>query len=62
MLDQRNGSFTLSFNPAVSAHPLGGAVLGKACYFDGRVRRYPGLYVVDVTAGANSQPASRLRE
>jgi cholesterol oxidase len=47
VLDQRNGSLTLSFNPAVSAHPLGGAVLGKACDFDGRVERYPGLYVVD---------------
>jgi cholesterol oxidase len=47
VLDQRNGSLTLSFNPAVSAHPLGGAVLGKACDFNGRVKRYPGLYVVD---------------
>lgn len=47
VLDQSNGSLTLSFNPAVSAHPLGGAVLGKACDFDGRVKRYPGLYVVD---------------
>lgn len=47
VLDQRNGSLTLSFNPAVSAHPLGGAVLGKACGFDGQVKRHPGLYVVD---------------
>lgn len=46
-LDRANGSLTLSFNPAVSAHPLGGAVLGKACDFDGRVKRHPGLYVVD---------------
>jgi cholesterol oxidase len=46
-LNQSNGSLTLSFNPAVSAHPLGGAVLGKACDFDGRVRGCPGLYVVD---------------
>jgi cholesterol oxidase len=46
-LDQSNGSLTLSFNPAVSAHPLGGAVLGKACDFAGRVKGYPGLYVVD---------------
>ena len=38
---------TIAFNPAVSAHPLGGAVLGKACDLDGRVKRYPGLYVVD---------------
>ncbi len=47
VLDQRNGSLTLSINPFVSAHPLGGAVLGKACDLDGRVKRYPGLYVVD---------------
>lgn len=47
VLDRSNGSLTLSFNPAVSAHPLGGAVLGKACDFDGRVKRYPGLYVLD---------------
>jgi cholesterol oxidase len=47
VLDQSNGSLTLSFNPAVSAHPLGGAVLGKACDFHGRVKSYPGLYVVD---------------
>lgn len=47
VLDQRNGSLTLSFNPAVSAHPLGGAVLGRACDVDGRVKRHPGLYVVD---------------
>ena len=46
-LDRANGSLTLSFNPAVSAHPLGGAVLGKACDLDGRVKRHPGLYVVD---------------
>ena len=47
VLDQRNASATLSFNPAVSAHPLGGAVLGKACDLAGRVKRCPGLYVVD---------------
>jgi cholesterol oxidase len=47
VMDQRNGSLTLSFNPAVSAHPLGGAVLGKACDLDGRVKGCPGLYVVD---------------
>ena len=46
-LDRRNGSLTLSFNPAVSAHPLGGAVLGKACDLFGRVKRCPGLYVLD---------------
>jgi cholesterol oxidase len=47
VLDQRNGSLTLGFNPFVSAHPLGGAVLGKACDFNGQVKGYPGLYVVD---------------
>jgi cholesterol oxidase len=46
-LDQRTGAITLSVNPAVSAHPLGGAVAGKACDFAGRVKRCPGLYVVD---------------
>ena len=47
VLDQRNGSLTLGLNPFVSAHPLGGAVLGKACEFDGRVKNHAGLYVVD---------------
>jgi cholesterol oxidase len=46
-LDQRNGSLTIGFNPLISAHPLGGAVIGKVCRFDGQVKRYPGLYVVD---------------
>jgi cholesterol oxidase len=46
-LNERTGGVTLSFNPAVSAHPLGGAVMGKACDFEGRVKRCPGLYVVD---------------
>jgi cholesterol oxidase len=31
----------------VSAHPLGGAVIGKVCDLDGRVENHPGLYVVD---------------
>jgi cholesterol oxidase len=31
----------------LSAHPLGGAVMGKACDVAGRVKRHPGLYVVD---------------
>jgi cholesterol oxidase len=31
----------------LSAHPLGGAVLGKACDLYGRVMNYKGLYVVD---------------
>jgi cholesterol oxidase len=47
VLDQSNGSLTLGINPFVSAHPLGGAVLGKACDLEGRVRHHPGLYVVD---------------
>jgi cholesterol oxidase len=47
ILDQRNGSITLAFNPLVSAHPLGGAVLGKACDFVGRVKNHAHLYVVD---------------
>jgi cholesterol oxidase len=47
VLDERNGSLTLSFNPVVSAHPLGGAVLGKACDLVGRVKGQPHLYVVD---------------
>jgi len=47
VLDQSNGSLTLSFNPVVSAHPLGGAVLGKVCDLDGRVEHHRGLYVVD---------------
>lgn len=46
-LDAANGSVTLGLNPFVSAHPLGGAVLGRACDADGRVLRNPGLYVVD---------------
>ena len=47
VLDERNGSVTLAFNPSVSAHPLGGAVLGKVCDLAGRVKDHPGLYVVD---------------
>jgi len=30
-----------------TAHPLGGAVLGKACDFYGRLENYQGLYVMD---------------
>ena len=47
VMDRSNGSLTLGINPFVSAHPLGGAVMGKACDFEGRVKRHPGLYVVD---------------
>ena len=46
-LDQRTGSITLSINPAVSAHPLGGAVMGKVCDLAGRVKHHPGMFVVD---------------
>ena len=46
-LNQRTGGMTLSMNPAVSAHPLGGAVMGKVCDTAGRVERHRGLYVVD---------------
>ena len=31
----------------MTAHPLGGAVMGKACDLYGRVKGYQGLYVVD---------------
>jgi choline dehydrogenase-like flavoprotein len=34
-------------NAGVTAHPLGGAVMGRACDFFGRVQGYRGLYVVD---------------
>jgi cholesterol oxidase len=30
-----------------TGHPLGGAVIGRACDLFGRVYGYPGLYVVD---------------
>ncbi|WP_315787641.1 GMC oxidoreductase [Fischerella sp. JS2] len=38
---------TTMVTPGLTAHPLGGAVLGKACDFYGRVLGYRGLYVVD---------------
>jgi cholesterol oxidase len=44
---------------ALTAHPLGGVPLGQATDFYGRVKGYPGLYVVDAatipgnTGGAN---------
>jgi len=34
-------------NGGVTAHPLGGAVMGKACDYFGRLFGYQGLYVVD---------------
>ena len=55
--DRSNGSLTPSFNPAASAHTLGGAVLGTACDTDGRVKRRLGLYVVD---GALSEGSTGL--
>jgi cholesterol oxidase len=56
---QNPGSFT-AFNtedpdykqaglPALTAHPVGGAVMGKVCDFSGRVYGHPGLYVVDAS-------------
>ena len=40
----RSSAFQVDF---ITAHPLGGAVLGKACDEYGRVFGYQGLYVVD---------------
>jgi cholesterol oxidase len=34
-------------NPAATAHPIGGAVIGKATDMSGRVHGHQGLYVVD---------------
>jgi cholesterol oxidase len=33
--------------PTLTGHPVGGAVMGKACDFSGRVHGHRGLYVVD---------------
>lgn len=48
------GNTTSQYQPSTgyvadggTAHPLGGAVLGKACDYYGRVKGYKGLYVVD---------------
>ena len=41
------GSFTAFYAPNFTAHPVGGAVLGKATTRIGRVRDHRGLYVVD---------------
>lgn len=61
MLDRLNaanpGSF-IAFNsedpgyaagggPSLTGHPVGGAIVGKACDFSGRVHGHRGLYVVD---------------
>jgi cholesterol oxidase len=47
-LDKANpGTQTFPKNPATTAHPVGGAVLGKVCGLHGQVIDHPGLYVVD---------------
>jgi cholesterol oxidase len=38
---------TLHANPTITAHPLGGAVMGRTTDLKGEVKNYPGLYVVD---------------
>jgi cholesterol oxidase len=38
---------TIDLSGSTTAHPLGGAVMGKACDFYGRVKGYKRLYVVD---------------
>lgn len=38
---------TLVLDSQGTGHPLGGASVGSACDWFGRVKRYPGLYVVD---------------
>ena len=45
--DANSQPFTFLLDPQSTAHPLGGAVLGRVCDLFGRVKRYPGLYVVD---------------
>ncbi|ARV61224.1 cholesterol oxidase [Nostocales cyanobacterium HT-58-2] len=48
ILKQKNSYITTSeVSDALTAHPLGGAVLGKACDEYGQVIGYQGLYVVD---------------
>ena len=41
------GALPFTVVPALTAHPLGGAVMGQACDLFGRVHGYRGLYVVD---------------
>lgn len=43
----RKNTVTEDISDTLTAHPLGGAVLGKACDLYGRVVGYRGLYVVD---------------
>jgi cholesterol oxidase len=45
--DADSQPFTFLLNPQATAHPLGGVTLGSTCDLFGRVRRHPGLYVVD---------------
>jgi cholesterol oxidase len=54
LLDEKNpylpagtASEKAQVNMGITAHPLGGVVMGKACDFYGRVAGYKGLYVVD---------------
>lgn len=48
ILQQKNSNITTSeVSEAITAHPLGGAVLGKVCDEYGQVNNYHGLYVVD---------------
>ncbi|MER2206150.1 MAG: GMC oxidoreductase, partial [Rhodococcus sp. (in: high G+C Gram-positive bacteria)] len=42
--------FAKDVNSSFTAHPLGGAVLGKATDGYGRVKGYDGLYVMDGAA------------
>ena len=46
-LSTENPIYRASDGPAVTAHPVGGVTLGKACDLSGRVQNHPGLYVVD---------------
>ncbi|MEO0967705.1 MAG: GMC oxidoreductase [Cyanobacteria bacterium J06639_18] len=49
-LDSRNTDViepTSEYSASITAHPLGGAAMGKVCDGYGRVYNYPGLYVVD---------------
>ncbi|GAB1544336.1 GMC oxidoreductase [Scytonema sp. NUACC21] len=51
ILDKSNTDSTYQprteINDSVTAHPLGGAVIGNACDLYGRVKGYQGLYVID---------------
>ncbi len=45
-------------NAGITAHPCGGAILGKACDYHGRVQGYRGLYVVDAALIPGSTAAT----